>query len=259
MNEQRLVDLLVRLRRENRQQSGLEPTLVPPNADAAYRIAREVSRLLGWSVGGWKIAAFKPEMQRRLRTKAPIFGPVYHRDIYVSPATLVGRPLLHPIAEVELVVCMGEDLLPRNKPYIREEVSEAVVSIRPALEIAECRFVYDNNFPPLTAILADGSGSGAVILGAPIEDWAKREYGSIAPRLLVDGKCRRQGHVGNAIGGPLAPVTWLVNELSRLRVGLHAGELVSTGTLTGMFLAQEGQELMGDFSSFGEVRVTVGG
>jgi len=30
------------------------------------------------------------------------------------------------------------------------------------------------------------------------------------------------------------PLTWLANELSRTNIGLQAGQMISTGTLTGM-------------------------
>ena len=93
-DEARLVRLLAALRRERRQQSGLDPALVPADEAAAYRIAAKVAEELGWAVGGWKIAAIKPEMQQALRTHAPIYGRVFRQFVTDSPATLPGRVLL---------------------------------------------------------------------------------------------------------------------------------------------------------------------
>ena len=68
---------LATLRREARQQSGLDEGLVPPDADTAYRIAEMVEEELGWAVVGWKIAGMKPGLQRQLRTTSPIYGRVF--------------------------------------------------------------------------------------------------------------------------------------------------------------------------------------
>ena len=38
---------------------------------------------------------------------------------------------------------------------------------------------------------------------------------------------------------PLVPVTWLANELSRTGIGLKRGQLISTGTLTGMLIPKK--------------------
>lgn len=47
-----LVDLLTTLRREGRQQSGLESRLQPADREAGYRVAQMVAEALGWAVAG---------------------------------------------------------------------------------------------------------------------------------------------------------------------------------------------------------------
>ena len=39
----------------------------------------------------------------------------------------------------------------------------------------------------------------------------------------------------------MVPLTWLANELSRTGVGMKAGQMVSTGTLTGMLAPKPGE------------------
>lgn len=251
-----LARLLATLRREGRQQHGLDPRLVPPDADAAYRVAALVAKHLGWSVGGWKIAATKAKMQRALRATTPIYGRVFAPFVRESPATLVHAALLHPVAECELVARLGADLPPRARPYTRDDVASAVVSLHAGMEIAECRFVPDATFPPLPAILADGSGSGSVVVGPAIADWRRDDAAGQEVVLRIDGTERRRGRARDAIGDPLEPLTWLANALSRTGVGLAAGAVVSTGTITGMVRARAGEAHVADWGSFGEVRVT---
>jgi 2-keto-4-pentenoate hydratase len=249
-----LARLLVGLRRASRPQSGLDAALIPPDKETAYRVARLVEEELGLPVMGWKIAAMKEELQRQLRTDQPIYGRFYSR--VTSPATVEFANQCSPIPEVEYQALLGADLPPRSKPYGVEEVTEAVASLHPGIELAECRFVHDEKFPPLPAILADGAGSGTVVYGPPIEDWRTRDIAGQEVTLACNGVARRSGTAAAALDHPLVPVTWLANELSRTGIGLKAGQMVSTGTLTGMLRPKAGETYVADFGPFGQVAAT---
>ena len=251
--ERSLVRLLADLRRERRQQSGLDAAMVPADRDAAYRIAGLVADELGWPVGGWKIAAAKAEMQRQLRTDAPIYGRVFTDDIHGSPVTVEHARQCSPIPEAEYVARLGVDLPPRVRPYSPDEVSDAVASLHPGIELAECRFVHDARFPPLVAILADGAGGGTLCLGPAIEDWRRQDIARQDVTLACNGVVRRRGTAAEALDHPLVPLTWLANELSRTGIGLQAGQVVSTGTLTGMLRPKAGETYVADFGPLGAV------
>lgn len=250
-----LTALLARLRREGRQQSGLDPRLAPADNDHAYRIAGRVATALGWAVGGWKIAAMKEEMQKALRTTSPIYGRVFAQFIRPAPATFETARLLRPLAEIEYAVLLDRDLPPRARPYAQDEVADAVASIHPGMEIAECRFAQDAVFPPLSAILADGSGSGSIVYGPAIEGWRDRDIAGQEVILRVNGVERRRGSALAAIDHPLVPVTWLANELPRTGIGLTAGQMISSGTLSGMVVARPGEDFVADYGSFGQLHV----
>lgn len=252
-----LVRLLCKLRTETRQQSGLEARLVPPDIDTAYRIAAMVAEELGWSVGGWKIAAMKEEMQKAMRTDGPIYGRVFRQFQKLSPAVLAFSRLTSPIPEVEYQAKLGADLPPRDESYTIEEVTAAVETLHLGIEIGECRFVHDEAFPPLTAILADGAGSGHIVYGPPIKDWRNRDIADQEAVLRSNGAVRRQGTAAAALDHPMVPLTWLANELSRTGIGLKAGELISTGSLTGMIAGRPGATYEADFGSLGAVAVKI--
>jgi 2-keto-4-pentenoate hydratase len=71
--------------------------------------------------------------------------------------------------------------------------------------------------------------------------------------LLCNGRPRRHGSAADALDHPIHPVVWLANELSRTRVGLKAGQIVSTGTLTDMLSPKTGETYVADFGPFGPV------
>lgn len=251
-----LAQLLAGLRRDKRRQSGLDPRLTPPDTATAYRIARMVEDELGWQVGGWKIAAFKKAMQQELRTNAPIYGRVYAQMIKPSPVTVVLAEQCSPIPEVEYQVMLGADLPPRDRPYTAEDVSAAIASLHPGIELAECRFIHDEKFPPLPAILADGAGSGGISCGPPIEDWRQRDIAGQEVTLSSNGAPRRKGTAAASLDHPITPVVWLANELSTTGIGMKAGQIVSTGTLTGMLRPKQGETFVADFGPFGSVSAT---
>lgn len=255
--QRELARLLAGLRRDGRQQSGLDPRLVPADPAAAYRVAGLAAEELGWPIGGWKIAAMKEEMQKALRTDAPIYGRVFAPFVKASPVTVNTAKLASPIPEVEYQVRLGVDLPPRDKPYTIEEVTDAVASLHPGLELAECRFIHDQAFPPLPAILADGAGSGTIVYGPAIDDWRHRDIAGQQVTLSCNGKPRRSGTAAAALDHPIVPLTWLANELSRTGVGLKAGQMVSTGTLTGMLAPKPGETYLADFGPFGSVTLAV--
>jgi 2-keto-4-pentenoate hydratase len=256
--EAAFADLLVELRLGGKPQSGLDAILAPPDAASAYRVAAGVRERLGWSVAGWKIAANKPEMQAALRAEEPIFGPVFEQFIHESPAALDHSKLQHPVVECEYVVRFKESLAPRGTPYSQSEVSDAIEDIHIGIEVAECRFIHDDAFPALPAILADGSGSGHLVVGPAVPNWREANIAEAQITLTVDGDARRNGNAGDAIDHPLIPATWLANRLNQDDMAIQAGDLVSTGTCSHMLLAKPGNVCIGAFTGFGAVTVEFG-
>ena len=251
-----LAHLLANLRRAGRQQSGLDPRLTPPSKAAAYRVAQRVEEELGLEVAGWKIAAISSKMQKALRTDTPIYGRVFAPMVKPSPQCVVYADLCSPIPEIEYQARLGDNLPPRSTRYTVDEVTEAVESLHPGLELAECRFIHDENFPPLSAILADGAGASTIIYGPAIENWRNLDIAVQEVKLFCDGYLLRRGTAAAALEHPMVPLTWLVNELSRSGIGMKAGQMISTGTLTGMVAPKPNQIYLADFGPFGEVSAT---
>jgi 2-keto-4-pentenoate hydratase len=249
-----LADLLAAARRDGRQIRDLPRELVPTSAADAYRVNELVAARLGWEPLGWKIAATTPVMQHRLRTTEPIYGRTYARFATPSPAVLPHAELLDPLVECEFFFRLGRDLPPRDAPYETEDVADAVATVHAGIEVAECRFPLDA-LPPVPAVLADGAASGRYVIGREIADWRTRDLAAMTVTLEVNGTVRRTGTGADVMGHPIAPLVWLANARSAWGDGLRAGELVSTGTATGMLLAQAGDHVVARFD--GTVAVSI--
>ncbi|WGS19887.1 MULTISPECIES: hydratase [unclassified Bradyrhizobium] len=253
--ERELTDLLYSLRKEARQQSGLRPDLVPLDQASAYRIASAVADRLGWEIGGWKVAAMKEELQKALRATTPIYGRIFHPCVMQSPAIVRFSELCSPIVEVEYQIKVGRNLLPREQPYTQDHLAEAIASIHPGIELAGCSFSNDDAFPPVNAMIADGSGGRSIVIGDPIPDWERSGLADQSVSLSCNGLEKRRGTASAAIDHPIVSFTWLINELSKVGIGLYAGQFVSTGTVCGMLAARTGGRYTADYGRFGTVEL----
>lgn len=240
----RLADSLAAARRGGRQIA--PPPELPADAEESYAVGADVAALLGWDRRGWKIAATTAEMQRRLRASEPIRGPIYARFVTAAPATLDHAALLDPIVECEIVLRLDHPLPPRDAPWTAAEVEAAIGAAHGGIEVAECRYPMDA-LPPTPGILADGAGNGRYVLGPAIPDWRARDLAALPVSLEVDGVIRRTGSGAEAMGHPFHVLLWLAEALRRRGEGLAAGDLVSTGTCTGMLRPAPGQRHIARF------------
>ncbi|MBR0672529.1 2-keto-4-pentenoate hydratase [Neoroseomonas soli] len=245
-----LASLLATARREDRQV--IPPAALPHDAAEGYEAGEEVAAMLGWPRRGWKVAATTPEMQRRLRATEPTRGPIYRHLVQASPAAMPFAPLVDPIIECEIVLRLGAPLPPRIEPWTAPEVEAAVGAALGGIEVAQCRFPMAS-LPTMPAILADGAGNGRYVIGPEIPGWREGDLAALPVSLEVDGVVRRTGTGAEAMGHPFHVLLWLAEALRRRGQGLAAGDLVSTGTCTGMLRPVAGQRLRARFGEGCEV------
>lgn len=245
-----LASLLAAARRECRQV--VRPAALPATPEDGYAVGEAVASQLGWPRRGWKVAATTPEMQRRLRAKEPTRGPIYAHLVQPSPAAMPFAPLVDPIIECEVVLRLGAALPPRAEPWTMAEVQSVIAAAHGGIEVAECRFPMDA-LPPMPAILADGAGNGRYVLGPEIPGWRDGDLAALPVTLTVDGVLRRCGTGAEAMGHPFNVLLWLAEALRRRGQGLRAGDLVSSGTCTGMLRPKAGQRMLARFGEGCEV------
>lgn len=252
-----LAALLAEARRSGRQVASLPPGLIPADAAAGYATADAVAAELGWETLGWKIAGTTAAMRQRLKVTEPICGRTYRRFAMTSPARLPHAALLDPLVECEFFVTLGADLPFRAEPFSMAEIRAAVGQVQAGIEVAECRFPM-GALPPLPAILADGSASGRYVFGAAIPGW-REGLAALRVVLAVDGVVRREGSGADVMGDPLAPILWLTEARRRRGGGLRAGEVISTGSCTGMLPIRAGQRAQARFGESAVVEIAFDG
>jgi len=242
--------LLAAARRQGRQVGATSP--MPADAAEGYAVADEVAAMLGWPRRGWKVAATTPEMRRRLKAEEPTRGPIYTHLVEVTPVALPFAALVDPIIECEVMLVLAEALPPRAAPWTAPEVEAAIGAVHGGIEVAECRFPMDA-LPAMPAILADGAASGRYVLGPEIPGWRSRDLAAMPVSLVVDGAVRRTGSGADAMGHPIRVLLWLAEALRLRGQGLAVGDVVSTGTCSGMLRPAAAQRLLARFGADCEV------
>ncbi len=73
--------------------------------------------------------------------------------------------------------------------------------------------------------------------------------------MTINGTQRGEGTGSRALGDPLNVLLWLANHQSAAGRGLSAGEIVSTGTCTGLDPVHAGDVARADFGTLGTVEI----
>ena len=217
--------------------------------DSAYAIAREIydRRVLrGERPVGRKIGFTNRSIWAEYRVSAPIWGHVYDSTVQYAQAgekQLAVGHLLQPRIEAEIQLHFR-----RTPPVTRDEhaILESIDWIAQGFEIVQCPFP-DWEFAGVDTIAAYAV-HGALLVGTPvlvfeIENCAdKLRHFEVV--LSKDGVQLARGVGANVLGSPLLAFAHLAEVLSRqsLFPPVQAGEIVSTGTLTGLMPVSAGDE-----------------
>jgi 2-keto-4-pentenoate hydratase len=214
----------------------------------AYAVQQRVVRELG-PVGAWKVGAAAP-------TAEPVRAPILAATIHASPITLPAGGF-HVIGiEAEIAYRLGADLPPRDRPYGGEEVAAAIEGMLPAIELVDTRLADHAAAPPLWK-LADNQINGGLVTGALAPDWRRFDPLTQPVRLEVDGVVVAEGRGGNTAGDPFRLLVWLANGCGSHCGGLRRGQIVTTGSLTGLRFVAPGASVRAILEGLGEVAVTL--
>ena len=221
---------LCRARRDGRRVPSM--LLQPRSREEAYAIQDATLAAIG-SIGGWKVGAAGPGQE-------PICAPLPTEGLVPDAAVLQGSAWHLRGAEAGVAFRLGSDLPPRARPYARNELALAIASVLPAIEIAETRLADWLDADP-AALLADLLCHGALVLGEPEPfdpAWFDLKQVEVVMRFDDQVVAHTVGeHTHPDVGGLLV---WLANHCAARGAGLKAGQVVSTGSCTGMLFASQG-------------------
>lgn len=213
-----------------------------PDRAAAYAVQNIVARQLG-PVAGWKVGAADPEAE-------PIGAPCPLIGISRSPAAFGGPEWRMRGVEVEVGLRLRRDLV--GTPS-RSDCIRAVEALLPVVELVETRLAAWSESPPLPK-LADFQSHGALVLGPPSPvDPATLDLRDVRAELAFDGQTVASTRGGNPSSDVWRLLGWLAGHAEARGMPLRAGDVITTGSCTGMLFATPAARVSAQVLGLGEV------
>jgi 2-keto-4-pentenoate hydratase len=234
----------------------VEAAQAPASAAAAYEVQAAMVELVRLPQVGWKIGATTRAALQLLGLDEAFAGPLFAPHCHGNGAEIALLSAHGPGLETEFLVGLGADLPARAEPYGADEVAAAVEFVAPAFEVIGCRFAGGLAGNGLL-VIADGGGNAGIVQGEPVRDWRRFDLSRHALRLSLNGAQAASGSSSALIfADPIGAVAWFASQPLLAGRGLKRGEIVMTGTCTGLTPIKAGDAAVGDFGALGQVRAT---
>src|SRR5467141_3298791 len=235
----------------------LAPDAAPKSEAEGYRIQDAVHELLAADFGalvGYKIGCTSPVMQQYLDIPHPCGGGVFAKGVFDSGASLSTKDFVRVGVECEIAVKLGRDLALTEEPFTAEWVAESIEAYLPAIEIVDDRYVDWQTLGAPTLVADDFFAAGCV-LGKPVARVGLPDVLHVAGRALINGVEVGRGTGADVLGHPHNALAWLANHLAAEGRGLHAGQIVLTGSLVKTVWLSAGDHVRMELDGLGEVEV----
>ena len=237
--------------RAHRTGSQFDPKGTLENVAAAYAVQDAVAGTLWLSTGdrirGWKVGSSDPKV-------TPIAAPMPASKVFESVAELPAANFHWIGIEAELAYRLSADLPPRATPYDDDAIAGAIESVHVAIEVCDSRIRDWKTADPHWK-LADNQMNAALVVGAGRPDWRNVDPTRERCTLTVNGEVVGEATGAHPFGDPLKLLPWLANHCAKRRGGLRAGDVVTTGSWTGMSFVEPGADVVANFAGVGEARV----
>jgi len=236
----------------------LPPEAAPADEAEGYRVQRAVHDLLLPNTGplvGYKIGCTSKVMQQYLDIPHPCGGGVFARGVHESGALLRASDFVRVGVECEIAVRLARNLLASEEPFTAEWVMEAIEAYFPAIEIVDDRYEKWETLGAPTLVADDFFAAGCV-LGEPVARTSAPDLLAVTGRALINGVEAGRGTGADVLGHPHHALAWLANHLAAEGRGLHAGQIVLTGSLVKTAWLGPGDSVVMELEGLGRVEAS---
>lgn len=228
------------------------PGSIPETLADAYHCQEYAIDRWPDAIVGWKVA----RIGAAWATKFPeerLVGPVFQRNVHWARA---GQVMDFPAfaggfaaVEAEIVLRVNEDAPHGKKVWSIDEAAELVRSFHLGVEAAGSPLATLNDLGT-GAVISDFGNNWGVIVGASIGEWRSIEE-MVALTFIDDALCGR----GTAFirQGALGALAFALSKCAQRGRPLRAGDIVSTGAITGVHDIRIGQQSRHVFEGCGEI------
>lgn len=221
-----------------------------PEAYGVQDRLREALVARGERVAGWKVGFTTRAAQQANEVDEPVSAFLLASGVLLTGGEVPVRRFVSPGVEAEVALVLRRDLAGPGVTALQALL--AVEGALPALELIDFR--YEGKYVG-TDVIAEGVFASAVVLGA-----ALRPIGDVDLALegLVyehNGTVAATGTAAEVMGNPLNSLAWLANHLGARGLGLRAGDLVMTGSVSKILRPAAGDSVRATYTRLGSVGV----
>ena len=242
--------------RRNGTALGAFPGEIPATIEAAYRCQEQAIRYWPDNVIGWKVGFIAPPAREPAGDER-LVGPIFSRDLRDAIAQeIVEFPVFaggFAAVEAEFVFTLGVDAPPDKTQWSAAEAEALVAELHIGIETAGSPLATINALGPRVVVSDFGNNAG-LLLGPRIEHWRSHPEFALACMTFIDGQRVGEGSAAAVAGGLRSSLAFALSRCARNGHALRAGNLVTTGAVTGIHEISAGQEALVDFGTLGAIR-----
>ncbi|MFK3704924.1 fumarylacetoacetate hydrolase family protein [Klebsiella sp. NPDC088457] len=240
---QHVTESLLRGWHEGRRQSVDGMHLTTPAE--AYEVQHQVASAMGWfdnsSARVWKLGG----APNGLISAARVPDDAVHFSGWQVPA---GYCFAYGI-EAEIFVRLSHDLT--ECPHLSCAYN-AIDAWLPGIELCDTRWIDGDKVDPLLR-LADRQLNRALIMGEQLKFRQHPNWNEMNVSLQVNGVLQVGTKNQHPFGDPLSSLPWLAAHAAAQSTPLQAGDLIATGSWSGLFWAPEKARIEATFAGMGSV------
>ncbi len=233
------------------------PGAIPQGLDSAYACQEAAIGLWDDAIAGWKVGRVGPEFVSRVRA-VRLAGPIFSRAVWRTSGV---EPVSVPVfkggfaaVEAEFVFHLLEDAPPNKTAWTVREVEALPYTMHIGIEMAGSPLATINALGP-TVVASDFGNNAGLVLGPAVPDWRDFALEALACETFVAGESVGRGSAASLPDGPLASAAFLLGHVAGRGRPLKAGQLISTGAMTGVHDIAEDQDGRATFGRCGELNV----
>lgn len=216
----------------------------------AYRVQHDAFAELwpGVRPAAWKVGGPSDKV-------TPTAAPIPPENVLKSPASVAGATMRMIGVEAEVAFRFAKDLPPRGRPYSERSIAAAIGEVVVTIELCDTRLADWKNTSSAWK-LADFQNNAALVVGTGTRDWHKIDFLQQEVEFRIGERVAR-AKGAHSFGNPFRLLPWLIKHCAKRGLGLHAGDVVTTGAWTGLELARPGDEVVARFPGIGEARLRI--
>lgn len=211
-------------------------TLPQPDFATALAVHEIVQAALG-PVCGFKVAA-RPD-------GPPVIAPIPASRSFVSGGAVAVEDTLGIEMEIgfELIAPPADDMMSRPQDFFRPLL---------VLELVDTRVTGDGANAPLMK-LADMQINAGLVTGPALDGWDGTDFGTVRGALRCGGTQVVEGALTVPGGSAVSNLALFCDNIGDHCGGLQKGQIVITGSLSGLAYFPSGTDVHGEVEGFGSI------